>query len=112
MKLTNTWKHLQGGCVAAVAIIAVEWLLHIVFDDYSGGLSGWLAVVWGFFTLGWERAQYYKATTPDKKADPKAPSKKLISPKQYWQTKWLDTIVDIVAGNAPVWLILAAANLI
>ena len=107
MKLTNTWKHLQGGCVAAVAIIAVEWLLHIVFDDYSGGLSGWLAVVWGFFTLGWERAQFYAAREPEKGVE-----KQLISPSQYWKTKWLDTIVDLIAGNAPVWLILAAAGLI
>lgn len=107
MKLTNTWKHLQGGCVAAVAIIAVEWLLHIVFDDYSGGLSGWLAVVWGFFTLGWERAQFYAATEPEKSVE-----KKLVSPKQYWQTKWLDTIVDLIAGNAPVWLTLAATGLV
>lgn len=107
MKLTNTWKHLQGGCVAAVAIIAVEWLLHIVFDDYSGGLSGWLAVVWGFFTLGWERAQFYAATEPEKDVE-----KKLMSPRQYWKTKWLDTIVDLIAGNAPVWLALAAAGLV
>ncbi len=107
MKLTNTWKHIQGGCVAAVAIVVVEWLLHIVFDDYSGGLSGWLAVVWGFFTLGWERAQFYAATEPEKGAE-----KKLMSPRQYWKTKWLDTIVDLVAGNAPVWLALVAANLI
>lgn len=107
MKLTNTWKHLQGGCVAAVAIVVVEWLLHIVFDDYSGGLSGWLAVVWGFFTLGWERAQFYAATEPEKGVE-----KKLVSPKQYLKTKWLDTIVDLIAGNVPVWLALVAAGLV
>ena len=107
MKLTNTIKHLAVGCVAAVVIVVAEWLLHIVFDDYSGGLSGWLAVVWAFFTLGWERAQFYAATEPEKGVE-----KKLVSPKQYLKTKWLDTIVDLIAGNAPVWLMLAAANLI
>ena len=36
MKLTNTWKHLQGGCVAAVAIVVVEWLLHYVNKASQG----------------------------------------------------------------------------
>lgn len=112
MKLTNTIKHLAVGCMAGAAILIGNWLIGLIFSDYGGGFAGFFAVVWGFFTLGWERAQYYKATTPDKKADTKAPPKKLVSPKQYWQTKWLDTIVDLIAGNAPVWLALAAANLI
>ena len=107
MKLTNTIKHLAAGCMAGAAILIGNWLIGLIFSDYSGGLSGWLAVVWGFFTLGWERAQFYAATEPEKGVE-----KKLVSPKQYWQTKWLDTIVDLIAGNAPVWLILAAANLI
>lgn len=107
MKITNTWKHLQGGCCAAVAIVVVNWLLGVMFSDYSGGLAGFAAVVWSMFTIGWERAQYWEATHHSDKV-----ARKLVSPKQYWQTKWLDTIVDLIAGNAPVWLILAAANLI
>ena len=107
MKLTNTIKHLAVGCMAGAAILIGNWLIGLIFSDYPGGLAGWLAVVWGFFTLGWERAQFYAATEPEKGVE-----KKLLSPKQYWQTKWLDTIVDLIAGNAPVWLMLAAAGLI
>jgi hypothetical protein len=112
MKLTNTIKHLDWGLRAGAAILIGNWLIGLVFADYGGGFAGFFAVVFGLFTIGWERAQYHKATAPDKKANPKAPPKKLISPKQYWQTKWLDTIVDLIAGNAPVWLILAAAGLV
>ena len=107
MKLTNTIKHLAVGCMAGAAILIGNWLIGLIFSDYGGGFAGFFAVVWGFFTLGWERAQFYAATEPEKGAE-----KKLMSPRQYWKTKWLDTIVDLVAGNAPVWLILAAANLI
>lgn len=103
MKITNTWKHLQGGCCAAVAIVVVNWLLGVMFSDYSGGLAGFAAVVWSMFTIGWERSQFYKATEP---------KKKLMTPAQYLKAKWLDTIVDLIAGNAPVWLILAAAGLV
>ena len=107
MKLTNTIKHLAVGCMAGAAILIGNWLIGLIFSDYSGGFAGFFAVVWGFFTLGWERAQFYAATEPEKGVE-----KKLMSPRQYWQTKWLDTIVDLMAGNAPVWLILAAAGLI
>jgi len=107
MKLTNTIKHLAVGCMAGAAILIGNWLIGLIFSDYGGGFAGFFAVAFGFFTILWERSQFYKATEPSKKE-----ARKLISPKQYWQTKWLDTIVDLVAGNAPVWLILAAANLI
>lgn len=93
--------------MAAVTIVVLEWAIGLVFSDYSGGIAGFAAVVWGFFTLGWERAQFYAATEPEKGVE-----KKLVSPKQYWKTKWLDTIVDLIAGNAPVWLALAAAGLV
>ena len=103
MKLTNTIKHLAVGCMAGAAILIGNWLMGLIFSDYSGGLAGFAAVGWGFATILWERSQFYKATEP---------KKKLMTPAQYLKAKWLDTIVDLVAGNAPVWLALAAANLI
>jgi len=107
MKLTNTIKHLAVGCMAGAAILIGNWLIGLIVSDYSGGLAGFAAIGFGFATILWERSQFYKATEPEKGVE-----KKLISPKQYWKTKWLDTIVDLVAGNAPVWLILAAAGLV
>jgi hypothetical protein len=103
MKLTNTLKHLQVGCVAAVIIVVLEWAIGLAFSDYSGGIAGFAAVVWGLLTLNYERNQFMAATEP---------SKKLMSWKQYLKLKWLDTIVDLIAGNAPVWLMLAAAGLL
>jgi len=39
MKLTNTIKHLAVGCMAGAAILIGNWLIGLIFSDYSGGLA-------------------------------------------------------------------------
>ena len=72
MKLKNTWKHLLvGGLVGLFFGIIVN-----VFNLQS--LQWFIAIAFFFATLAWEQAQKARAV--------------------IWN--WLDSIVDVLAGNA------------
>jgi len=72
MKLKNTWKHLLvGGLVGLFFGIIVN-----VFNLQS--LQWFIAIAFFFATIAWEQAQKARAV--------------------IWN--WLDSIVDVLAGNA------------
>jgi len=72
MKLKNTWKHLLvGGLVGLFFGIIVN-----VFNLQS--LQWFIAIAFFFATLAWEQAQKARAV--------------------IWN--WMDSIVDVLAGNA------------
>jgi hypothetical protein len=77
MKLKNTWKHLLvGGLVGLFFGITVN-----VFHLQS--LQWFIAIAFFFITLAWEQAQKARAI--------------------IWN--WVDSIVDVIAGNAAFLII-------
>lgn len=85
--ITNTFKHLTIGAVAGIS----SALLLTCFGAEI--ISLWLCFAWSMVTVAYEAAQHRESLDPF-----------------YIKKKWLDTAVDLIAGNAPFflahWLIL------
>jgi len=86
MKISNTTQHLTGGVIAGFAILMLLINMSAQWREPVGWL---LIIVWGGITCGWEYWQYLKYG----------------SKRNYWQYRGKDTIVDLLAGNVPVWLL-------
>jgi len=76
MKLTNTWKHLLVGTIAGLL-----WFLVCLIPGMRQ-LEIFGLISFFFITIAWEQAQRLRA--------------------KRWN--WLDSLVDILAGNAGFFL--------
>lgn len=78
MKLTNTWKHALVGLVAGLVLTLITWLLQMVL---TGSYAVFFIMAFALVTVVWEFNQ---------------------------KGRLLDSIVDIIAGNAmfilPFWI--------
>lgn len=78
MKLTNTWKHALVGLVSGLVLTLITWLLQMVL---TGSYAIFFIMAFALVTVVWEVNQ---------------------------KGRLLDSIVDIIAGNAmfilPFWI--------
>ena len=88
MKISNTKKHFFGGLFAGIGVAIILHLTNHTDVVYA------VAICWAMITILFELAQL------------------LFSGKRasyYFQEKWLDSLVDIIAGNAGYWLIMVVS---
>lgn len=90
-KPKNQTKHLSVGFLFGFISMIALFNINLAYR----ACLGWLAIAtWFIITCGWEYYQYLKGgMKPD-----------------YWSNRGLDTILDILAGNAP-FILLALAGM-
>lgn len=87
-KPTNVRMHLTGGFIAGFVVMIILFNINLAWRV----MAGWLMMIaWFGVTLGWELWQYCKSND-----------------NSYWRRKWLDTLLDMIAGNAPAIVMILA----
>ena len=87
MKLTNTWKHAVIGALVGLAGAGLQYLVNLIPNTqfqiiYLVGIGLFIR------SLYWEYQQYVEHGCKH----------------FYWKFRLLDTVCDILAGNAPYWI--------
>ena len=87
MKLTNTWKHAVIGALVGLAGAGLQYLVNLIPNTqfqiiYLVGIGLFIR------SLYWEYQQYVEHGCKP----------------FYWKFRLLDTVCDILAGNAPYWI--------
>ncbi len=86
--LTNTKRHFIMGLFAGIGTAAI---MHLTGNEQAVYA---VAICWAMITVLFEVAQMFFS---GKRA------------AYYFQEKWLDSLVDIIAGNAGYWLIMVVS---
>jgi len=103
-KPRNQWKHFT---IVLSITHFLGWMFWQLEKNPKNQIGLWWAtLIWSLFLLFiFEVNQMRKATQPDNGG------KKKISPAQYWQRKWKDSLYDILVGMLgallgllPFWL--------
>lgn len=85
MRLSNTITHGIAGMLAGIVVSAILHLCHIEQLVYVAGILYFAA------TVLFELWQCDRST---------------LTPRQYWDIKKWDSIMDIVAGNGGYWVLM------
>jgi hypothetical protein len=94
MKVKNVPKHALYAYVAASVANTTMQLINMI-PKTEFHLGWFLVVAWAMITLNWERNQYLSSK---------------LSLSKYFKIKWLDTLIDVIVGNAVFILVLYLAG--
>ena len=93
----NQQKHLEMGMYVGWVAGLIIWALNRVPNSFA---YLWILalVAWFMFIINFERNQCAAAVEASRKKHKAGLIDKPITARDYWRAKWLDSILDVLAG--------------
>lgn len=97
-KPANQWKHFT---VSVTAFHFIGWILWAAERNPNNMIGLWWFCVigWLMFIVNFEINQMHAAVQLSREKFAKSLIDKPMTPLEYWQHKWKDSLLDVVAGE-------------